>query len=977
MRRLRAVFSSRQGAWVGLLALLLTLGLAAPAAAQGERGVIAGTVADAQGGVLPGVTVTARNTSTGFTQNVVTEADGKYRFGALPLGPYEIKAELTGFTTATVTNLTLNINRELQQNITMGLSTLQESVTVTGQAPVVEVTKSEVSSVITQQQIEMLPVANRAAVTLALLLPGTSQDGTRPRRSNAQVGAGTLQFTTTNLADGTMNMSSKAGEPRQDFPQSAIQEFKVFTTQPPAEYGGRAGGVINVVTKSGTNSFTGEGYEFFRNRSMGRIDKFTQTAEDAGQGKSRYNRNQFGAALGGPILMNKVHFFVAEEYTQENSSYLVNTGQPQFFGKFEGVFDQKLPNEMFLGRVDGQLTPKQSGFARWAYERQEFSCEGCGGKQANQGNTLIPRDALVMGHTWVLGSKLLNEFRFNYAKQWQYQAPEGLSYYKTFDFSTARFNGTTPTYVFPSFTWGSDNFAAIHLMMREWRDDFTISQSSHNLKFGADVQNLPLEEDVQGNPSGTWTFSQDQFFDPGNPTVLRNLTGVRQFTASFPGLIRRQPHHYFQYYAQDEWKVASGVTLNLGLRYERDTKVWNDDRKNDGSFYPRVLPFVNFASRGDNNNWSPRLGVAWDVRNNGRDVVRAGYGRLFNTIMNGTPGAETTTLLQCNVNLANPTYPDPYQGRTPSSVCAVSSNISIVDDKMVNPYSDMYNVGYSRQLGDNMALNIDGVYTKSNAFNANVNVNTPVQSAPGVAATPTVRPVAGWGNILQVQSVGKQDYRALLARVEKRYSQRYQYTLSYSLARVTDNSFGATSTGTVTDYYHPEWDEGYGNADRRHSFVGSGAYLLPGDVTLGVVWTLRSSSPFSARAGRDLNGDGQNVGGQPTDFVPGTTKGMGNRDNDAMMKAVNAYRVANGLTPITLINNNNNYNRFDIRASKTLSLAGRRRVEFIGQVFNLFGRNNLAGIGANFTSNALSDTFGQYTTAQARQQGEVAVRFIF
>jgi hypothetical protein len=189
---------------------------------------------------------------------------------------------------------------------------------------------------------------------------------------------------------------------------------------------------------------------------------------------------------------------------------------------------------------------------------------------------------------------------------------------------------------------------------------------------------------------------------------------------------------------------------------------------------------------------------------------------------------------------------------------------------------------------------------------------------------------------------------------------------------VTDNSFGATSTGTVTDFYHPEWDDGYGNADRRHTFVGSGAYLLPGDVTLGMVWTLRSSSPFSARAGRDINNDGAT-----TDFVPGTTKGMGNRDNDAMMKAVNAYRLANGLAPVTLINNSNTYNRFDVRASKALTLAGRKRVEFIGQVFNLFGRNNLAGIGANFTSNALSDTFGQYTTAQARQQGEVAIRFTF
>jgi hypothetical protein len=285
----------------------------------------------------------------------------------------------------------------------------------------------------------------------------------------------------------------------------------------------------------------------------------------------------------------------------------------------------------------------------------------------------------------------------------------------------------------------------------------------------------------------------------------------------------------------------------------------------------------------------------------------------------------------------------------------------------------MYNVGLSHQLGDNMAINADGVYIKSNAFNASVNINTPLQSSPGIAATPTVRPTPAWGNIAQVQSIGEQDYRALLVRMEKRLSNRYQYTLSYTLARVTDNSFGATSTGTITDAYNPQWDNGYGNADRRHTFVGSGAYQLPYDVILGLVWTLRSSAPFSARAGRDLNGDGAT-----TDFVPGTTKGMGNRDNDAMLKAVNAYRAANGLAPITALTyNTNDYNRVDVRASKAINLAGRKRLELIGQVFNLFGRTNLGGIGSSFNTNALSSTFGQLPTAQPRQQGEVAVRFTF
>ena len=173
-------------------------------------------------------------------------------------------------------------------------------------------------------------------------------------------------------------------------------------------------------------------------------------------------------------------------------------------------------------------------------------------------------------------------------------------------------------------------------------------------------------DDLVSNPSGTWTFSQDQPFDYDNPAIMANLKGATRFTASFPGLIRAQPHHYFQYYAEDEWKMAAGLTLNLGIRYDLDTEVWNKERKNDLSWYPKILPYVNFANRGDNNNVSPRLGMAWDVRNDGKNVVRAGYGRLYNMIMNGTPGAETTTLLQTSISIANPTYPDPYGGRSPA-----------------------------------------------------------------------------------------------------------------------------------------------------------------------------------------------------------------------------------------------------------------------------------------------------------------------
>ena len=287
-----------------------------------------------------------------------------------------------------MTNLTLTINRELQQDITMGLSTLQESVTVTGQAPVVEVTKSEVSSVITQQQIEMLPVANRAAVTLALLLPGTSQDGTRPRRSNAQVGAGTLQFTSNSLADGTMNMSTKAGEPRQDFPQAAIQEFKVFTSQPPAEYGGRAGGVDQrrdqerheLVQRRRLRVLPQQGDEQGRQVHAG-------GGRSAGQGTDRYNRNQFGGALGGPIVMNRVHFFVADRSTRRKTrSYLVNTGHAAVLRQVRRRVRRRPPEQAVL-RPDRRAVDAEAERIRplGVAEGRSSSARGAAAESANAG----------------------------------------------------------------------------------------------------------------------------------------------------------------------------------------------------------------------------------------------------------------------------------------------------------------------------------------------------------------------------------------------------------------------------------------------------------------------------------------------------------------------------------------------------------------------------------------------------------------
>ena len=357
LRFVRFPYPCSPGTLVRALAFSAMAWLCATAAFAQAAAVIEGIVSDAQSGVLPGVSMTLRNTETGVLRSSVSEADGRYRFAGLPPGTYDLRAELAGFSAVDIKATTLTIGLQVKRDVRMTLETLQETVTVVGQTPVVETTQSEVSQVVTQQQIEMLPVNNRQAITLALLLPGTSQDGTRPRKINATVGSGGSWYASAYLVDGVTNQETLAGEPRQDFPQGGIQEFKVNVSQAPAEYGGTSGGVVTIVTKSGTNAFSGEAFEFLRDKSLNAMNKFEQLNHDTlGTPKPEFRRNQYGATFGGPIVMNRAHFLVAADLTETKQAITVNTGKPQFYRSVEGTFPNPSYRRTFLSRYDQQIS---------------------------------------------------------------------------------------------------------------------------------------------------------------------------------------------------------------------------------------------------------------------------------------------------------------------------------------------------------------------------------------------------------------------------------------------------------------------------------------------------------------------------------------------------------------------------------------------------------------------------------------------
>jgi hypothetical protein len=926
------------------------------AAAQGGTGVISGTIRDAQGGVLPGVTLTLRNQESGVTRTTVSDADGSFRFQALNPGRFTVVAELSGFATTEVRDIEMTIGLGLIQDFTLQVQTVAETITVTGTTPIVDTTKSEVSGVVTQQQMETLPINSRQYLSLALLMPGTSMDSTRAFFATVNVGGSVTFNSTGNLVDGVINNFAEDGEPRQNLPEDAVEEFRVSNVQYKAEFGLATGGIVQVVTKSGTNTLHGTAFEYFRDKSLNALGVFETE-------KPAYRRNQFGGSIGGPLVLNRIHYFGAVERTKVDEFYTVFTGLPQFYSAVEGTFPKPFTRNLYFGRVDGQISNTQSFFARYAHEDERSTCNSCGGTTSSTAgfDQETPRRAVVVGHTWVRGTRQLNDFRFQYARAAYYISPAGTEVWTDIsDNSPARLARLTRQLQFPALTYGSSNDQIGPESRWQLKDTYAITLPSHDLKFGVDISHMPYKYESTGNPLGTYTFSRDQYFNPNDPQSIAALTGAATFSASVPPVTTSHPNSYYVAFVQDDWRFHDDITVNLGFRYERLYGAANEDL--DPSVFPVAIPYIDVDGRGDTNNFAPRVGAAWDIAGTGRTVVRGGYGLYYGHVRILGNLSEFRNYQQFSVNITNPSYPDPYGGRDPLSfIVSAPANITIVDNDYVQPYSNQFNVGVSQQLFGEYGLHVDAVVTNTDHDRKILDINARVSGA-------ATRPNPTFARVDRNQSTGSARYRGLYAKFDKRYSRRHQFLVTYTYMHSRDNA----PLGRYLDPFLLDLDWGPSNGERRHAVVASGSVLLPYDVTLGAVWTMRSQLPWNATAGRDLNADGFN-----TDLVPGTTRNSGSRDLD--LAAVNAWRAANGRAPVAESQlDSSRINLIDLRASKAIRFGASTKIDLMAQLFNVLNTDNLqAQYGGGRVTNALSDTFGRITTARPSRQAEFAIRLIW
>ena len=907
---------------------------------------LSGTIKDPNGALVAGAKVSVKFKDTSVTRETTSNDNGVFVITNLAAGSYSVKVAATGFAEKTLPDVDLQVGQTTTLDIAVTL-TVEETVTLDHQFnyELVDTTNSVVDGVIRDFEVQHLPLNGRNFLELALLIPGNSPaPNFDPTKTNTVVisSAGQLGRGGNVTVDGADNNDDVVGGAVQNVSQDAVQEFQIATNRFSAQLGRSGSSVINIVTKAGTNLYSGSASFFFRNHNLQGLP----ATFDRGLGETPpFDREQFALTFGGPLKKDVAWFFASMEYRNQDGAALVGARNLATRTINRTFAAAPLNDLLSTERVDWQPTSADHVYFRYSLQREDDvaastldrAIGSASQRQASVNNT----HSFLTNYTRVLSPVDVNSFNLSYS---------------TF-FNDIEPVTPGPQLTFPSIQDGASFRVPQGTKQRrlQFSDTLSLVRGNHSINIGGEIQRVDADFDLRVFQSGRVELIEDfPDFDRNHDNKVDDndllfAVTLRSAKPTQPLLIPDADSTYFAGFIQDDWRVRPQLTLNLGLRYELDTDVKNVSRVDQ--INPIVLPFLHGTRGRDKNNFGPRFGFNYATKD-GTVSIHGGYGIYYDRITleiqsleRGLDGRALPIEVRAGSLLFIQGNPfDPIMGQFPPGTPTLANpftgfplpgagaaGINIIDNSMQNPMVQQFNVGIQREFGRDYVLRADYLHNFGTHFIIGRAIGTVINQ---VAGGPDV--------VTNLESSVRTKYDGLLLSLEKRFARNYQFRASYTLAKAfnfaNDDqipfSNGPVNPANLYAEYGPTPN------DQRHRFTFSGVWDLPYGVHLSPIVTLASGVPMDILV----------PGG--TQRIPQLQRNAGGRlfhtgsELNTFIKTVNAGGGVAG-EPLPLVRDNLRFNdsfsSFDLRVSKVFRIGEQVRIEPLAEVFNLFNVTNVLG----------------------------------
>ncbi len=899
---------------------------------------LSGSIQDASGAVVSGASVTATNVETNQRSTTTSDNEGHYRFPYLRTGAYDLAIEAEGFSSITK-QLTLTVGQSLDMPVRLEVAGLSAQVDVgSTDVPAIETVRTQITETIRPREINELPLNGRNYLDLALLIPAVAPTNTGSNQRFAETSAvpgqgisiaGQRNLYNSFIVDGVSANDDAADLTGTYYSEEVIDQFQVVTSGGIAEFGRASGGVVNILTRSGTNDWRGGFYGFIRNQRFDARNPLAPT-------KDLLTQAQYGGTISGPLRRERTFFFTNFEQTRRNYSAVltiapgaVNTINDRlravsYPGSLinTGVVPASFDTTNFFGRIDHKLNDRNDLSGRYSvYHINAVNSRTVGGLNAvSRGTGLNDTDQTVqVSNVTILSSRTLNEARFQYTNS-KLDAPVN--------------DATGPAVNIAGVaSFGTATFSPLgrDINLFEAVDNVSTQRGNHSLKAGGSFLYNRVNILFPGALQGVYTFSSLNNFLNGNYVSYQQAFGA-------PSQLQSNPN--FGMFVQDEWRVRPYLTINAGLRYD--------------------LQFLPEPIQTDTDNIAPRLGIVY-APGDRKTVVRASYGLYYDRI----PLRATSNALQRDgskyiVAQLSPTQPGapvfPNVLALQPSTLPTKPNITRIDPNIETSYSQQANLQIERELPWNTVASIGYLHLRAHHLILSRNVNVP--TVPASAGIPNLgRPDPNWGNISRFESSGNSAYDGMVVSINQRATRWSSLRLSYTFSKTIDDA-GNFFFSSVQDNFNIRDDRGRSDNDQRHRLVISGSLEAPdhskpngfqrilSGFQLGYIFTYASRLPFNVLLGSDRNLDTNN-NDRPLGVGRNTGQGF-------------------------------DFASLDLRLSRRFHVTERVDLQLIAEGFNVLNRANL-GVPNNTIGSGPTPlpTFGQPTAAFDPRQFQFGVKVTF